>query len=796
MKTTIIVTLKLIIILLISINISFSQIPGSNQLPLKASKIPQFKDPLPHFAGKRVDVKSGGDIIIKEVPHRQVVLSTGTLLNNNKDTVGKTPGAGFTKMWGYSISKDKGATWTNPYSPVNTIETQQGYLVRVTYRNDLYGQTYDSLGLIVDQTLNWAAPEVIGNIKTDPYNGPVPMVVHLHGGEQPSASDGGPNAWFTPGYGLKGPGFTKGVDSIYYYPNTQQATTLWFHDHAMGVSRLNVYAGLAGQYIIRGNDEEADKLPGWSGDDLVKEKAPAGTSGVFDTVAYLPEIELAIQDRMFDTLGQIFWTVQPPNPDTHPFWTPEFFGNVMTVNGKTWPYLSVAPRKYRFHFLNICNARFLNMWLKDLTNTNTLPIKQIGTDGALLDSPVTINPASGDKLLLATSERADVVIDFTGLTPGTILTLLNDANAPFPGGDTVIPGYTDRIMQFIVNGEMVSAANSQNAGMDKSNLPINLRSTPLIKLTDFAGKLNIKPVKKRQLTLSEIEGAGGPLISFLNNSRFYAIGGNQFGATTEFPEEGTTELWQIINTTDDAHPIHIHLIQFQLVSRQAYDTGRFKAAYRAAFPGGMVIAGGGPPNPYDSLNADSAVGGNPAISQFLLPPVKPARQNEMGWKDTYVAYPGEVTTFIARFAPTDKPLNASRSELIFNFNPGIGPGYVWHCHILDHEDNEMMRPYSVRPLLVYSASGMKGIEGYALEQNNPNPLNTETEIHFITPVAGHVNLTLYNIHGAEVQTIINADKPAGNHSVKVSGEKLAAGLYFYTLKAGDFTDTKKLAVVK
>ena len=184
------------------------------------------------------------------------------------------------------------------------------------------------------------------------------LLILIHGAEVPSESDGGPYAWFTPGYAVTGQTWgIDGTDQYYSYPNTQEAATLWFHDHLMGATRLNVYAGLAGFYFLRGPDEENDHLPGWSGDDLVKEIAPTGASGVFNPGPYLPEIEIAIQDRMFNTMGGLWWPVDPPNPSIHPFWTPEFFGDVMTVNGKSWPFLSVAPRKYRFRMLDGCNAR-------------------------------------------------------------------------------------------------------------------------------------------------------------------------------------------------------------------------------------------------------------------------------------------------------------------------------------------------------------------------------------------------------------------------------------------------------
>jgi FtsP/CotA-like multicopper oxidase with cupredoxin domain len=681
------------------------------QVPIDPAVIPQFVDPLPHFsAGLRVKAREGGKLIIKTVPHQQIALSTGTVLSNG--TIGpQNPEVGVGNYWTYSISKDNGDTWTPPNWPAPTIETERGKALTVTYRNALFGQKYSDLNLTVDQMVHWAMP-----VMTDePYSGPVPVVTHLHGAEVTSQSDGDPYAWFTPGYAIKGPSWgIDGTDSVYHYPNTQQAATLWFHDHTMGATRLNIYAGLEGFYFIKGRDEETDRLPGWSHDDLVQEVAPEGTSGTYNHKPYLPEVDLIIQDRMFNDKGELYWPIDAPTNPMLPYWAPEFFGNVMVVNGKSWPYLSVAPRKYRFRVLNACNARFLNMWLADLANNVNGPgIQVVGTDGGLLDSPVVLDPnvskpsplpsgTSPTGLFIAPSERFDIVIDFTGLE-GKKFTLLNDAVYPYPSGDLTTPELDGRIMQFVVNGKMVSsrADEHQNQGMDKSFVPQVLRRNTLIKLTDFSGGTNITPDKKRQLTLNEHEGDTGPMEVLINNSHYdnneMIPTPDAFGDATEHPVEGTTELVQIINTTEDAHPIHIHLIQFQLVSRQAYDPEAYDETYEAAFDGGAFKPASGPPMDYNTTNADGAVGGNPAISPFLMGTARPALPEEKGWKDTFKAFPGEVSTLLVRYAPTDLPVNAPASKLMFAFDPSKGPGYVWHCHILDHEDNEMMRPYWVEP---------------------------------------------------------------------------------------------------
>jgi|GEM_PF-701187 spore coat protein A, manganese oxidase len=677
--------------------------------PIDPTIIPKYVDPLPHFAaGLRVNAKAGGSLLVKAALTQQVAVSTGTILANG--TVGTTAGAGVGNYAGYGISTDGGATFGPVMWPAQTIETQVGNGLTVQYRNDLTNVTYDDFNILADQTLTQNGYPVNGNIYTDPYRGPVPMVTHLHGGEMPSNSDGGPTAWFMPGESLLGPGFQFNASSLATYPNQQEAGTLWYHPHDQGLTRINVYTGLAGFYFLRGDDEEAAHLPGWSGDNQVQEVTPAGKTTTFNgSKTYLPEIEVAIQDRMFDVNGQLYWPVAPTNPDLHPYWTPEFFGDLFTVNGKTWPYLSVAPRKYRFRFLDGCNARFLNMWLQNASTAAPGPaITVIGSDGAFKDTPAILDPASFQTLFMAPGERYDIVIDFTGVPSGTAFTLMNDAPAPYPTGDPVVPGLTDQIMQFIVNGNLIGADNSQ--------VPANLRPAhPMVKLADFNNgtvAAGVTPAVKRQIILNEVTGAGGPVQVLFNNSHFDGatpiVGApTDFGGPTETPREGTTELVQVINTTVDAHPIHIHLTQWQLVSRQAFDATGYMNAYSAAWtangsypewPAGLGYPGGsGPPNPYDQLNGDGAVGGNPAVTPFLIGSPNPAPPEEAVWKDDVKSFPGEVVTFLVRYAPTDRPINATPQELMYPFDPFLGPGYVWHCHIIDHEDMDMMRPLMVQP---------------------------------------------------------------------------------------------------
>ena len=730
--------------------------------------IPQFVDPLPHFAAElRVNAKEGGDITVTAKPIQQIALSTGTVLQNGTIGNPSTPNAGKGNYAGYEITSN-GIVYPAMW-PARTIEARQGSPLKVQYKNELTGVKYSAFNILADQTLMMKGYSLTGNPLTDPYDGPIPMVVHLHGGEIPSDSDGGPNAWFMPegttGVNTVGPAFQYHASTLSTYPNEQEAATLWYHPHDDGLTRINVYTGLAGYYFLRGEDEEAAKLPGWSGDGKVGEVTPQGKTATFNGAnTYLPEIELGIQDRMFNVNGELFWPVAPPNPELHPFWTPEFVGDVMVVNGKSWPYLSVAPRKYRFRILDGCNARFLNMWLAGANGAPGPAITVVGGEGGLLANPVKLDPILAQTLLMAPGQRYDVVIDFTGLPAGATYTLMNNANSPYPVGFPVVPGLTDRIMQFVVNGTLVET--------DKSQLPANLRPVnPLVKLTDFAGNLTtgVTPAVKRQIILNEVIAGGGPAAVLINNAFFdaeLAIPGApfKFGGPTEIPEEGSTEIFQIINVSADAHPIHIHLTQWQIVSRQKIDDVGYLTDYTAAwnansqnlgeYPIGQGYPGGaGSPFDYNVPNGDGYLGGNPAIRPALLGAVIPANPEEQGWKDNVIVMPGEVTTFITRIAPTDRPVDASPEQLMFPFDPSAGPGYVWHCHIIDHEDMSMMRPLPIDPSPLRSAPTFTVKPGAFACMNSDVTYTTQYEMTDYTwTFPGELNVDYQLISGGTTST--------------------------------------------
>lgn len=546
------------------------------------------------------------------------------------------PGFKPTTVWGYGgtiMDTSTGEEVQFQNTPGATFEAINGIPINVKWINKIT----TPYSLAVDPSIHWANPNDISMMPPDggwppfPPGVPgaqkdVPVVPHLHGGEQQSMFDGHPEAWWT-AKGLKG---SKYITNTFHYPNTQESTTLWYHDHALGVTRFNVLMGLAGFYIIRDPANPFD-YPG-----------PLITNSKY-------EIPIVIQDRSFNDDGNFAFPNQGDNPEIHPYWQPEFFGDTIIVNGKVWPNLNVDMTRYRFRILNGSNARFYN-----LKFSNQMQFWQIGTDGGYLNEPVPLT-----SLLIAPGERADILLDFTEIPPGTRIILENDANAPYPMGDVPDSNTVGQIMQFTVQN---------NADMSMPpELPKTLRCKPVPRLSN--------PSKIRILTLYEIQGPNGPLMVTLNGQPWSA-------PVSELPVVGSTEDWYIVNLTMDAHPIHLHLVQFKVVSRQRFEVDSYtndwlKLNSDLGNPPWMTTPKALCTEPYEI--------GNPDLPE----------DNETGWKDTVKAYPGYITKIRVRFTPQNTEF--CTGENLFPFNPATGPGYVWHCHILDHEDNEMMRPYRVIP---------------------------------------------------------------------------------------------------
>jgi FtsP/CotA-like multicopper oxidase with cupredoxin domain len=479
-----------------------------------------------------------------------------------------------------------------------------------------------------------------------------------------------------------GPTFTK---TTFEYFNGQLPTMLWYHDHAIGLTRLNLAAGLEGMFIIRDpqNDDVAPLLP----------------SGEF-------EVPLMITDKAFNTDGSIHFTTVGDNPDVHPYWDPEYFGDQIMVNGKVWPNMNVKRQQYRFRIVDGSNARFYN-----LSFSNGMSFIQIAGDGSYLPKPVTMT-----SVFLAVCERADILVDFSNLRPGTKVVLRNSANAPFPGGDAP-DANTSVVMQFTVQ---------DSPAVHPKPLPDTLITIP---------------------TLVETPGIGNPKLFTLNEQEHPVTGdpvsvlidGRHFDEDiTELPRVGTTETWYIQNLTEDAHPIHIHLVEFQLESRQVIERDRFKA-YWESLNGADLPLNHPPIRANVEIAVDTGDGTGPRDFLFDqdtgLPtqPIPPA-PNEAGWKDVFIAPPFMITRLTIRLAPQSvKEEDLFPGKNTFPFDPTKGPGYVWHCHILDHEDNDMMRPMAIvnddRPSLNSCNACLTGNSSVASGFSTPA----------VTKPAGHVH---------------------------------------------------------
>jgi spore coat protein A len=481
-----------------------------------------------------------------------------------------------TSLWGYN------GMWPGP-----TFEVRKGQSLSVKWSNNLPLRHF----LPIDATIH-GSEESVPQVRT---------VVHVHGARTLPESDGYPDAWFT----------SDGKTGAFYdpnpsaYPNAQPATTLWYHDHALGITRLNIYAGLAGFYLIRDDEEDALNLP----------------SGPY-------EIPLMIQDRKFNPDGSLLYPAAQNG--THPIWIQEFFGETVCVNGKAAPYLEVEPRKYRFRMVNGSNSRFYHLSLvpADASGnpigkpTDAPPFHQIGSDGGLLPAPVTLH-----YLIASPGERFDLVLDFTG-REGANFAMTNDAPAPYTrGGEVPAPD----VMLFKVTKPL--------AAKDTSSLPEKL--IPLSPLVAASA------VRERLLDLTEMDrpSDGYTLIGLLGQKHWSH-------PITEDPQAGSTEIWSFANTTGDVHPIHTHLVQFQVLNRQPFNAQAYLQTGKLFYTG---------------------------------IPMPPESNERPAWKDTIKTYPGYVTRVIQKF---DLP-EGTRAA------PGQEFRYVWHCHILEHEDNEMMRPYKI-----------------------------------------------------------------------------------------------------
>jgi spore coat protein A, manganese oxidase len=649
-------------------------VPGGT---LDPANVPKFQTPLliPPVMPRAEVIRSGRgpDIDYYEISVRQFAQQI------------LPAGLPATTVWGYGAVRAQGNQKTVlHHAPSLTIEAVRDRPVRVKWINELVdadGRFLPHL-LPVDPTLHWANPpggrggrdsRPTFHRTPGPYKGPVPLVTHVHGavgvGDE---SDGYAEAWFLPaacdipsGFGRVGTwyeffarkaaarfGVTWGPGfAVFQYPNTDRAATKWYHDHTLGMTRLNVYAGPAGFYLIRG---------GPAGDEAVRDSRTGKVAVLpgpapqendpFPSHKRYYEIALAIQDRSFNRDGSLFYpdtrAFFPGGPDgpyipatdVPPIWNPEFFGNTIIVNGNTWPFQTVEQRRYRLRFLNGCQSRFL---ILDFNKIPGVRVWAIGNEGGFLAAPVNLTATNGNRLLMGPAERADLIVDFTDVALGNYVLANVGPDEPFGGGVPGVdftpadPATTGQVMQFRVVPPRTPDRTTPPQFLHLPALPAlppATRTRPLALLEKMSAFFPGAPV---ELQLGTV--AGNPNTA---PGTWKALGWE--ADVTENPAVGDTEVWEFFNATVDAHPIHIHEVDFQVVNRQAITVDTQNRTVHSV-PG--TVTG---PEPW-----------------------------ETGFKDTVVAPPGHVTRVRAQFT-----------------HPGQ---FVWHCHIVEHEDNEMMRPYRVGP---------------------------------------------------------------------------------------------------
>jgi spore coat protein A, manganese oxidase len=583
------------------------------------------------------------------------------------------------------------------------------------------------------------------------------IVTHLHGGLTPWFSDGTPFQWYDP-HGLTGPSFMNvpGTNpsvgtATHYYPMEQSARLVWYHDHAMGITRTNAYSGIASAFIITDEFEtnlvSSGLLPDLVGVPLViQDKSFVATNiyqqdptwqwggpgslwypHVYEPI-YVggtgPNPNCAVNPKGRWDYGPCEGATLPSQSDyylpTPASCVPEAFFDTPLINGGIYPVATVTPNRVRFRLLNGSQARFyhLNLYPEDLSNPGEAKvgspgpiIYQVGTEGGFLPqvaihnntTPLplnlqvdptgnTANPDGPFNLLLAPAERADIIIDFNGVPAGSSFILYNDSVAPFPSGDSrnayftgdpdqtaiggappTVAGYgpnTSTLLKIVVGSgsgdtlptfawllAMDAALKANFLTGNQPGLLYHAWGDPSV-----PGPVPYNGVINRMLTLNEdfddygrlIQTIGTYTSKSLNNTGNPTWGLPYVSTPTETPSAGSTEVWQIYNLTGDTHPIHFHLVNVQLIQRQPFT-------------------------------------GTPGNITFTGPPTGP-NPNEIGWKETVRMNPGEATTVIMQFnLPT---LPASMGNPL---SPRTGGHeYVYHCHILEHEEHDMMRPLVVK----------------------------------------------------------------------------------------------------
>jgi spore coat protein A len=650
-----------------------------------------------------------------------------------------------TKVWGYGNYETGQVTF-----PGRTLVVQRGTPIKVNWENNLVGT--DGVTplphlLPIDQTI---MEEAFGIDGSKAING-VPIAIHHHGGDTAFEFDGGPDQWFVPKRQQIGPGVydtpsydpvtgtlihDKNTDAVseqlnYTYDNNQEASMHWYHDHGEGVTRINAYAGLAGLYVVRdANEKVLTDLTAVPAGTIAKNKIPSGPY----------EVPLVIQDRAFAADGSMSYGADPgfypiPLPTVNPngaataelpspgwegignsalvgtdnpiapfgYWVdrsnpthfPEMFADVINVNGVAWPQLKVEPREYRLRLLNGSDSRVYNL------SFGGLQFWQVGTDLGFLNKPVPLR-----SVVIAPGERIDVVVNFADSQTRTIagkkvrqIVVTNNAATPYPFGAPVTVG-PNTIMQFDVSLPL-------NAAVPRTKLDsaANLRglapvgTLPALQTPRLAAATVPAGTKVRRILLGEGADQYGritPLMGTYDPADPY-VPGDLAGPSTNkgtqlFHDQATetvtlkrdaagqplptTEVWEFWNATVDSHPIHMHLVQFRVLNRQGFIPS---GAANDPVLGPLQVEATTQSNGWSGIrlipawnqlvtNALQATPANPVLT--------PAPAGEQGWKDTVLAPPGQVTRVLATFTRPGK--------------------YVYHCHILSHEERDMMRWFEVK----------------------------------------------------------------------------------------------------
>jgi FtsP/CotA-like multicopper oxidase with cupredoxin domain len=576
-----------------------------------------------------------------------------------------------TTVWGYGKET---ITWPGQTFQVMSSANGGPENIIVRWSNELQGKKHL---LPVDTSLHWAyslkGDSSANGVDYSQYsikkNG-VPIITHLHGGHTDFQFDGNPEYFYSPDGEVQGPQWDfvdGGFTTDFVYDNTVPAGTLWYHDHALGITRLNVYAGLAGFYFVRDDIDTGES------------DNPLGLP------AYPYELAYAIQDRMFTDMGALFYPAFPGDPyyegfingeganlpeEFFPGGGPtalaEFFGDHMVVNGKIWPKTDVEHSWYRLRLLNGCDSRFLVIQFIEVPGgatdfsdaIQTLDFKVIGSDQGLGTTTSPMNT-----LVFEPGARYDVLIDFDQATPGNRVIMKNiGGDEPFGGGFPNDPTFefTDRVMAFDVKATDPPAdAIITEPLSTPTYTPVSPTGETTRRVALFEGRDEFNRLQPLLGTVDD-----GPLTG---NDVAHAYAWHQ--PTTEDPELGSTEVWEIYNFTADAHPIHLHLVNFTILDRESFE-------YEIDEDDQIVPQHNGTDGTAPKINN---------IHNFSAAGVG-SEYYEDAPKDMVISLPGDPEPESGN--PTGQMV---RIRAHFD-KPGR---YVWHCHILSHEDHEMMRVLEV-----------------------------------------------------------------------------------------------------